>query len=259
MKTYLFVWNPAKWNWTTLEQDIEQLANIGKVTEKWSCASHKSIKPGDRAFLAKVGTNPKGIFAAGFVTSTPFLSRHWSGEDRDIFRVLIEFDVLLNPEKEPILTLDILKTGNLSSQNWTPQSSGISIRTECIDELEALWFDFLTTQKIRYNPFVSTESDNQITYNEGTPNQVTFTRYERNPYARNICTNHYGFSCVICGFNFQKKYGKLGKDFIHVHHLTQIAKVAKQHSLDPIKDLRPVCANCHAIIHRRKTAHTMKR
>jgi len=49
---------------------------------------------------------------------------------------LIEFDVLLNPEKDPILTVDNLNKGNLAKQNWTPQSSGVSIKHEVVDELE---------------------------------------------------------------------------------------------------------------------------
>ena len=97
MNTCLFVWNPDKWKWTTLEKSIGQLADTGKASENWSVASHKSIRPGDRAFLTRVGVNPKGIFAAGFVSTTPFLSRHWSGKDKDVFRVMIDFEVLLNP------------------------------------------------------------------------------------------------------------------------------------------------------------------
>lgn len=257
MNTYLFVWNPEKWNWTTLEQSIGQLADTGVASEKWSVASHKSIRPGDRAFLARVGVNPKGIFAAGFVTTTPFLSRHWSGEDRDVFRVMIDFEVLLNPDKEPILTLDILRVGKLANQNWTPQSSGISIKPELVDELEAVWFDFLNTQNIRVNPFMLSQSENEKTYSEGTPNQVVLTRYERNPYARKVCIEHYGCSCVICKFDFENKYGEVGKNFIHVHHLTQIAEVGKEYRINPINDLRPVCPNCHAIIHRRKEAYSI--
>jgi len=53
-------------------------------------------------------------------------------------------DVLLNPDKQPILTFDILKTGNLAAQTWTPQASGISIRPELVDELEGVWLDFLS-------------------------------------------------------------------------------------------------------------------
>ena len=250
VNTYLFVWNPDKWNWTTLEQSIEQLENSGKATEGWSCRSFKTIKSGDRAFLARVGSEPRGIFAAGFVASEPFLSKHWSGEDKDVFRVLIDFEVLLNPEEEPILTLDILNTGNLQAQQWTPQSSGISVRPELTDELEAVWFDFLTTQNIRQNPYAPKGTETQKIFTEGTANQVTQTRYERNPFARTACIKHYGYTCSVCSFDFEKHYGNLGKNFIHVHHLRQVAAVGKTYEVDPITDLRPVCPNCHAMLHR---------
>jgi 5-methylcytosine-specific restriction protein A len=72
MNTYLFLWNPKKWTWTTLEQDIEQVDLTGRCSQRWSCGNTKSIQPGDRIFLLKVGTEPKGIIAAGFATSTPF-------------------------------------------------------------------------------------------------------------------------------------------------------------------------------------------
>jgi 5-methylcytosine-specific restriction protein A len=258
INTFLFAWNPDKWKWTTLEQSIEQLENSGKVTERWSCVSHKTIKPGDRAFLVRLGSEPRGIFAAGYVVSEPFLSKHWSGEDKDVYRVLIDFEVLLNPENEPILTLDILKTGNLEKQQWTPQSSGISIKPELVEELEAVWFDFLTTQKIRLNPYALSGNEETKTYTEGTANQITQTRYERNPHARVACINHYGYSCSVCEFDFEKRFGELGKNFIQVHHLTQVATVGKTYQVDPILDLRPVCPNCHAMLHRQNPPLTIE-
>ncbi|MDF1611997.1 HNH endonuclease, partial [Stygiobacter electus] len=211
-------------------------------------------QPCDRIFLVKLGTDPKGIVGAGFATTKPYPKRHWNGENKDALYIDFDFEVLLNPEKEPILTLDILKTGNLSQQNWTPQASVITIRPELVDELEAVWFDFLTTQKIRHNPFVPADNEIQKTYTEGTPNQVTMTKYERNPFARKKCIEHYGLSCVVCGFNFEKTYGQIGKGFIHVHHLRQVANVGTIYKVDPIRDLRPVCPNCHSIIHKRKIA-----
>jgi 5-methylcytosine-specific restriction protein A len=258
INTFLFSWNPDKWKWTTLEQSIEQLENSGKVTERWSCVSHKTIKPGDRAFLVRLGSEPRGIFAAGYVVSEPFLSKHWSGEDKDVYRVLIDFEVLLNPKNEPILTLDILKTVNLEKQQWTPQSSGISIKPELVEELEAVWFDFLTTQKIRLNPYALSGNEETKTYTEGTANQITQTRYERNPHARVACINHYGYSCSVCEFDFEKRFGELGKNFIHVHHLTQVATVGKTYQVDPILDLRPVCPNCHAMLHRQNPPLTIE-
>ena len=258
MKTFLFTWNPKKWNWTTLEQNIDQIEQTGRTTEKWSVISHKKIQPGDRAFLMRLGEEPKGIMAAGFVATPSFLSKHWSGEDKLVNRVMIDFEVILNPEKEPLLCLDILNQGNLSKVNWTPHSSGIEINPEVVDELEAVWFDFLTTQEIRHNPFKETENEKQKVYTEGTPNQVLVTKYERNPFARKTCIEFYGSSCSVCKFNFENIYGKLGKDFIHVHHLKQVANIKKEYKIDPIKDLRPICPNCHAMIHIRKEPYTIE-
>ncbi|WP_460983283.1 HNH endonuclease [Spirosoma fluminis] len=250
MKTYLFVWNPKRWNWDTLEDDITEVNETGNCPESWSCGVNKSITEGDRAFLIRVGVEPKGIIGAGFVTSQPFPDRHWNGDNREAFYVDIDFETLLNPDKEPILSLELLKTGKLSSQNWTPQASGISIKPELVDELEALWFDFLVTQDIRHNPFIPPLPQQEKVFVEGTSNRVMQTKYERNPFARKACIEHYGLSCSVCNFNFESFYGDLGKGFIHVHHLTGIAKIGKQYIVDPLKDLRPVCPNCHAILNR---------
>lgn len=253
MNTYLFVWNPKRWTWDDIESDVKQVDLNGFCSLRWSCANTKTIEPGDRIFLIKVGTEPKGIMGSGFATSSPFPDKHWSGENKTTNYITADFETLMNPDKDPILTLGILKTGGLAKQNWTPQSSGISLRPELVDELEGIWFDFLTTNKIRHNPFLPTKDKNEKTYSEGTPNQILMTKYERNPFARKACIEHYGLSCAICGFNFLDKYGDIGKDFIHVHHIRQISTIGKKYTIDPIKDLRPVCPNCHSMIHRTKT------
>jgi 5-methylcytosine-specific restriction protein A len=82
MKTYLFVWNPKRWIWETLIQDIEQVDLTGRCSQSWSCGNTKSIQPGDRVFLVKVETEPKGIIGAGFATTEPFAERHWNGENK---------------------------------------------------------------------------------------------------------------------------------------------------------------------------------
>ena len=258
MSAYLFVHNPENWQWTNIEDAIRQVETTGVTAEEWTVSSHRQIQPGDRAFLVRVGpVDNKGIFAAGEVSTMPFISEHWDRKGGDAYYVGIKFEKLLNPDEEPILPLATLQSGNLAQQNWTPQSSGISIRPEVIEELEAVWFDFLTTQNIRSNPFEPTANTDQNSFREGTPVQVTLTRYERNPYARKVCLDHYGPTCVICDFNFEKIYGAVGKDIIHVHHLTQIADAGKSRKTDPIRDLRPVCPNCHAMIHRRKEAYSL--
>jgi predicted HNH restriction endonuclease len=55
----------------------------------------------------------------------------------------------------------------------------------------------------------------------------------------------------VCGFSFGAIYGELGTGFIHVHHLVPLALIKQGYEVDPIKDLRPVCPNCHAMLHKR--------
>jgi hypothetical protein len=140
MKAYLFGWNPVKWEWAGLDNDIKTLVGTGKFEENWSVASHKTIQPGDRAYVIRLGKEPRGIFASGFIASEPY---HAYRNGRKCYRIDIAFDVLLNPEKESILTMDILKTGDLAAQNWTPQASGISIKPQLVDEVEGVWLNFL--------------------------------------------------------------------------------------------------------------------
>jgi len=93
---------------------------------------------------------------------------------------------------------------------------------------------------------------------EGTARTITSKSFERNPLARRICVEYYGYSCQVCGFDFQEIYGDLGKEFIHVHHIKPMSDVRTEHFTDPIQDLRPVCPNCHAMIHRKKPPYTIE-
>lgn len=88
-------------------------------------------------------------------------------------------------------------------------------------------------------------------YLEGHVNQVLSNRYERNPVNRELCLMANGYSCCICGFDFEKTYGVIGHKFIHVHHIEKIASIGKEYFLNPEKDLIPVCPNCHAMLHRK--------
>lgn len=87
-------------------------------------------------------------------------------------------------------------------------------------------------------------------YVEGARKQVRVNSYERNPRARKECIKAHGSNCAVCGFNFELKYGELGKGFIHTHHLKPLALTDGEYELDPVEDLRPVCPNCHAMLHR---------
>lgn len=85
---------------------------------------------------------------------------------------------------------------------------------------------------------------------EGAKKTITVNAYERDRTARDRCIAHWGCECIVCGFDFGKRYGATGVGFIHVHHLKPISEIGEQYRLDPVQDLRPVCPNCHAMLHR---------
>jgi predicted HNH restriction endonuclease len=86
---------------------------------------------------------------------------------------------------------------------------------------------------------------------EGSVRRVVVNASERNPAARRRCIEHYGARCFICGFAFGEMYGEVAEGFIHVHHLRSFAEIGEEYHVDPVEDLRPVCPNCHAVLHLR--------
>lgn len=84
---------------------------------------------------------------------------------------------------------------------------------------------------------------------EGARKSIEVNAYERNPVARKVCIAFYGPICVVCGFKASEVYGPLTEGLIHVHHVKPLSKIDERYEVDPIADLRPVCPNCHAVIH----------
>jgi 5-methylcytosine-specific restriction protein A len=93
---------------------------------------------------------------------------------------------------------------------------------------------------------------------EGNIKLVEKNEYERNKKAREACLKHFGYDCKVCGFNFEKFYGEIGKNFIEVHHIIPIASIGESYKIDPLTDLVPLCSNCHSIIHRSKVASSVE-
>lgn len=93
---------------------------------------------------------------------------------------------------------------------------------------------------------------------EGAKKTVTINAYERSIEAREQCIEYWKAVCAVCDFDFKETYGELGKGFIHVHHLKPISQIGDTYQVDPIKDLRPVCPNCHAMLHRQKETLTIE-
>ena len=90
---------------------------------------------------------------------------------------------------------------------------------------------------------------------EGAKKQILVNAYERNAIARNQCITHYKIKdsgkvkCQVCSFCFEDFYGEEFKDKIHIHHIKALAEIDDEYEVDPVKDLIPICPNCHYAVH----------
>ena len=116
-----------------------------------------------------------------------------------------------------------------------------------------IW-EFYDQHALRSDIDSSPQPSNQGTVVEGGAKSVTIKIYERDRGARLKCIHHWGWICFVCQFDFAKTYGELGEGFIHVHHLKPLSEIGDAYDLNPVTDLRPVCPNCHAMLHRKVPA-----
>ena len=133
-------------------------------------------------------------------------------------------------------SLRITKSPLISEDDLTPLNEKLSEYIElCIGMILSLLDIIPLEDKIHY---------------EGKKNEITTNRYERNPLNRKLCLLKNGYTCKICGFNFEKVYGNIGKGFIHVHHIVPVSLMGGEYIINPETDLIPLCPNCHAMIHK---------
>ena len=99
-----------------------------------------------------------------------------------------------------------------------------------------------------------------VVLEEGEIKEMHIAKCERNPKLRKACIEYYmaqnegRIACVACGMAFGDVYGEIGEGYIEVHHLNPISQIEGVHAVDPKMDLVPLCANCHAMIHRLMSA-----
>lgn len=255
MATFLLTWNPHKWHWPEddLGASIAAVQRTGRSAGRWSCGNTKRILSGDRVFLLRQGAEPRGLVASGWATSEPYADRHWEDGGplgRSTQYIDVDWDWLA---KTPIISRAQLDAPEFAGVNWNTQTSGISVAAEVAHVLEREWGARVGS---RYEPPPEEVVDPD--YWEGAVASIIINAFERNAAARAKCIEHHGHACVVCGFAFEDHYGLAGKGLIHVHHLVPISDLGKSYQVDPIKDLRPVCPNCHAMIHRREPPYDIE-
>lgn len=249
--TYLLTWNPTKFPWDDLERDAETVRAKGYYRCSWSCGNTKRIRKGDRFFLIKLGRGDRGIVGSGEILSSPSRGTYTGGQkdgEEGNF-VAVKFTRLTERAEEvfPLLRLKRLAPKQL----WTPQASGTEIPAVTARKLEAAWEEFWGGAEERRLRLA-------VKYMEGALKRAEVNRYERKAGAKADCIRAHGWDCVVCGVNFEARYGSIGRNFIHVHHLEELSQRGKSKATDPAHDLRPVCPNCHAMLHRESPALTVE-
>ena len=95
----------------------------------------------------------------------------------------------------------------------------------------------------------NTESD-VSGYPEGALTTIRINRYERNRRNRAAAIAIHGTACKACGLELGTRYGVIAAGLIDVHHVTPISHLRSEYVIDPVRDLVPLCPNCHAVAHR---------
>jgi 5-methylcytosine-specific restriction protein A len=248
MSSYLYTWNPTKWNWSDFQDAIYRVNNDEQYDVYWSCGNTKRIAIGDMFFLMRLGVEPKGIIGCGYISSPPYDLPHWDEVKAAEGKTTLRTDLLFKSLAEtPILSLDYLQD-KYPNYKWTPQVGGLTIPDEIASELLSL---IMSDERFKFHQ----ESEKEVrVYAEGKIKTVTYRTYDRSPAARQACIEHYGYNCSVCGFSFEEAFGDLGRNYIEVHHLKQVADAGGEYTINPITDLRPVCANCHRMLHKKRPA-----
>lgn len=254
MNTYLLAWNPLKYPWGSLEDELEAVRQDGSPWVRWSVGNSGRIQPGDRLFLIRLRQEPRGIVGSGWAKSAPYQAPHWdptraaSGAMANY--IDLAFDALY---EQPRLPMQALSLAPLNDYHWSTQMSGVGIPAEIATELEEAWANAIGNRGIGFPD----EMDSPGEFPEGAANRVFVNRYERNPAAREACIRHYGRACSVCGMSFDERYGSIAASFIQVHHLRPLSDIGEGYAVDPIVDLRPVCPNCHAVAHMKRPPLTI--
>jgi 5-methylcytosine-specific restriction protein A len=259
MTTYLLTWNPNNWTWDDLPTVLLAMRQGRPSERRWSCGNTKGVPLGARVFLLRQGVAPKGIIASGWVTKATYEHHHWdssraaSGDTANF--VSFVFDALLDPTPGGDAPLDVrsFTSGPLATVNWSTPASGIRVSDPAAEQLEHAWQQHLP--RIRLELGAADELPDTAVEGVVSVRLIKHRSRERALRAAKLAETaaksvNGRLRCEVpdCGFDFEDRYGELGRGFAHVHHLRPLAD-APGPTQTRLEDLAVVCANCHAMIH----------
>lgn len=70
--------------------------------------------------------------------------------------------------------------------------------------------------------------------------------FEQDVEAGSACIQYHGNSCAVCGFRYDNLFAE---EYLQVHYIAPLETLNPNHILDPVTELRPICAYCHELLH----------
>ena len=278
MTAIILVWNPDEWNAWTYPAVLDEVAETGWYLASWEVGGVDAggfgvggraefAASGTEAWLVLQGRHGRGLIGHGVIVSerpaprlpepdapapeapeleapapdSPAPDAGITGPAGTRLYVRVAFDALL-PAGDQIPP-GVLKEA-IPDIDWDAlHGSGLAVEPSVEPVLRGLWDEF--------GPRPGADPTQPLpgTVPAAAVSRVEVNRYEHSPDARRACIAHHGTSCAVCGFSFEIAYGEIGKDFIPVHHLVPMSQLGSHYELDPVTDLVPLCANCHAMAH----------
>jgi len=240
---YRFNWNPDVAPRDLTETQVDACDNLGFADAPWRCGNAR-IELGQRLFLMRTGKGPRGLVGVGQAIGHP------SGGELDdkgawVPRtVLVRFTVL---SRDPLVARELLDAPPLDTVHWDSQAAAARLDDEQARAIETLVAAIRTSQ-IRHPEEVDVGTE----FAEGATRQILVNAFERSRRGRDACIAHWGPTCAVCDLNFGSKFGNKFAQVVHAHHLIPISQATGKYRLDPVRHLRPVCPNCHAMLHVRR-------
>ena len=260
-----------------------QLAEVGKVLElpisrRWEKSNY------EYDFVVRLQELPAPM-GLELLVGDDFLNWHLETSLDDFAKPTLELcRISFNQDPEAILSY--CELAQMKSKNFTFLVNGISIfdlnkeepwndfqismtRTygnlsESMPALKIALIDLLAiilsltnlTPEIRSSPEKNGIDESEFK-EEGSESEVLCKKYERSRFNRQLCLSYYGFRCMACNQLMAEVYGQPGTSVIHVHHIVPVSLMGGSKTLNPIRDLVPLCPNCHNVAHRKHPPYSL--
>jgi len=200
----------------------------------------------ENRFIGKRLTNKPHYFGAGEIGEIVE-----NKNSNSYYAEIKNFTEFLNPV---IFKQDNLYFEPNANLFYTNNKQGNYFRGNAVRLIDEITYYNIISNVIEFNnpKLINTNKDLTTVETDGKRYLIYTTKYERKKSNRDAAIKIHGTTCHCCKFNFEKIYGEIGKNFIHIHHIKPLHSLEEEIEINPETDLIPVCPNCHSMIHRRK-------